>query len=327
MDKQYPLTTTITADQLPVQWTFKTDDKQAVPAPLVIKVDRHAHLMSTPSPSLNAAQPDEVGQPIVTPDHDNMPNKRTPFADTTCTTYYFFTRESPYFRRLWKVEGSMAEKPIDLSNDEPISIGNDATATPYYVALSKVPRGRSPHMNNRVCQSPQPQTVYAQLTTPNESDGVHRLYHPRMIHARPTTSDEPEPEITTRCQHKDNVTTAAAHEPTPTIAAIATVSDTPKPSVANPTLGAPHNDVAPFHLTTPITDSSALHRRLRPLAHVLVHGYATHSPPPGQPNQPHTPDAANATPQLTIDQQTTMNTLMTSTGKPLITAPNSFADE
>ncbi|KAI9428966.1 hypothetical protein H4582DRAFT_1767233, partial [Lactarius indigo] len=63
------------------------------------------------------------------------------FATNDCTFHvhsYFFTRESPYFRRLWKVEGSMAEKPIDLSNDEPISIGNDATATPYYVTLSKV---------------------------------------------------------------------------------------------------------------------------------------------------------------------------------------------
>ncbi|KAI9429938.1 hypothetical protein H4582DRAFT_2087922 [Lactarius indigo] len=66
--------------------------------------------------------------------------------------------------------------------------------------------------------------------------------------------------------------TAAAHKPTPTIAAIAMVSDTPRPSVANPTLGVPHSDVAPFHLATPITDSSALHRRLHPLAHVPVHG-------------------------------------------------------
>ncbi|KAI9428508.1 hypothetical protein H4582DRAFT_1769332, partial [Lactarius indigo] len=63
------------------------------------------------------------------------------FATNDCTFHvhsYFFTCESPYFRRLWKVEGSTAEKPIDLSNDELISIGNDATATPYYVALSKV---------------------------------------------------------------------------------------------------------------------------------------------------------------------------------------------
>ncbi|KAI9436450.1 hypothetical protein H4582DRAFT_1767966, partial [Lactarius indigo] len=51
---------------------------------------------------------------------------------------YFFTRESPHFRRLWNVMGSTAEVPIDLSNEEPTSVVSDAPVEQYHVSLTDV---------------------------------------------------------------------------------------------------------------------------------------------------------------------------------------------
>ncbi|KAI9433651.1 hypothetical protein H4582DRAFT_980870 [Lactarius indigo] len=176
MDENSPLTTAITADQLPVQWTFESDDKRTAPTPLPIEEGRHIHPEPTPSSSLDTAEPEGLGQPIVIPDHGTSTSARIQEntgadqkgepphtnsgtdapcrhrlyditgADAVFTTNdcmfrvhsYFFTRKSPYFRRLWKVMGATAETPIDLSNDGPVSGENDATAEPYYVALDEV---------------------------------------------------------------------------------------------------------------------------------------------------------------------------------------------
>ncbi|KAI9429635.1 hypothetical protein H4582DRAFT_2088712 [Lactarius indigo] len=291
MDQHPPLTTAITADQLPVQWTFESDDKHTAPTPLHVEESRHTHPASAPSPSPTAAGPDELGRPIIAPDHGSTTKSRIQ-ENTDINQDEGSPHANPeYFRRLWKVAGSMVETPIDLSNDEPILDGNDTTAGPYYITLNEVttkefelllwvfynpdyshnewefprvealcwrellnigafahsplqvPRDRSPRTNDGVHHLPRPQTVYAQLTTPNESEEIRRLYHPRAIHARPITSDQPEP--------KDNAMTAATHEPTPTIVAIATVLDTPRPSAANPTIGAPRSDAVSFHPSHP----------------------------------------------------------------------------
>ncbi|KAI9431016.1 hypothetical protein H4582DRAFT_1761429, partial [Lactarius indigo] len=71
----------------------------------------------------------------------DLANADATFETNDCTFHvhsYFFTCESPYFRRLWKVTGSTVDTPIDLSNEEPISDGNNTVAEPYYVVLSEV---------------------------------------------------------------------------------------------------------------------------------------------------------------------------------------------
>ncbi|KAI9432825.1 hypothetical protein H4582DRAFT_1789576, partial [Lactarius indigo] len=71
----------------------------------------------------------------------DLVNADATFETNDCTFHvhsYFFTRESPYFRRLWKIAGSTTETPIDLSDDGPIPVENNTTAGPYYVALNEV---------------------------------------------------------------------------------------------------------------------------------------------------------------------------------------------
>ncbi|KAI9430411.1 hypothetical protein H4582DRAFT_1824213, partial [Lactarius indigo] len=51
---------------------------------------------------------------------------------------YFFTRESPYFRRLWRVAGSTTETPIDLTNEESITAKDDTAVKPYRATFDDV---------------------------------------------------------------------------------------------------------------------------------------------------------------------------------------------
>ncbi|KAI9429937.1 hypothetical protein H4582DRAFT_1765193, partial [Lactarius indigo] len=71
----------------------------------------------------------------------DLVNADATFEMNNCTFHvhsYFFTCESPYFRRLWKIAGSTTETPINLSNDGLIPVENDTTMGPYYVMLNEV---------------------------------------------------------------------------------------------------------------------------------------------------------------------------------------------